>query len=49
MMPRKPKKKITYLTKQEVDAFFRVIRSARDKALFRLYIATDCVRASPAS
>ena len=28
-MPRKPKKEITYLTEQEVDAFFRVIRNAR--------------------
>jgi type 1 fimbriae regulatory protein FimB len=35
-MPRKPKKEITYLTEQEVDAFFRVIRNARDKALFRV-------------
>ena len=35
-MPRKPKKEITYLTEEEVDAFFRVIREPRDKALFRV-------------
>jgi integrase len=35
-MPRKPKKEIAYLTEEEVDCFFRVIRSPRDKALFRV-------------
>jgi integrase len=35
-MPRKPKKEIAYLTEEEVDAFFRVIREPRDKALFRV-------------
>jgi hypothetical protein len=35
-MARKPKKEITYLTEEEVDAFFRVIREPRDKALFRV-------------
>ena len=35
-MPRKPKKDIAYLTEQEVDAYFRVTRDPRDKALFRV-------------
>jgi integrase len=35
-MPRQSKKEPTYLTKQEVEAFFRVIRSPRDKAFFRV-------------
>jgi integrase len=33
---RKPKKEIAYLTEQEIEAFFRVIRDPRDKALFRV-------------
>jgi integrase len=35
-MSRKPKKRATYLTEQEVDDSVRVIRSPRDRALFRL-------------
>jgi integrase/recombinase XerD len=35
-MPRKAKKDIAYLTEQEIDAFFRVIRDPRDKVLFRV-------------
>ena len=33
---RKAKKEATYLTEEEVDRFFRVIRDIRDKAIFRL-------------
>jgi integrase len=35
VMPRKAKKEPTYLTEQEIDAFFRAIRDPRDKAMFR--------------
>ena len=33
---RKAKKEATYLTEEEVDRFFRVVRDIRDRAIFRL-------------
>ena len=35
-MTRKPKKEIAYFTEEEIDTFFRAIRSPRDRALFRI-------------
>jgi hypothetical protein len=40
-MPRPPKKEPEYLTVQETEAFFRVIRSPRDKAVFRIMYHRD--------
>jgi integrase len=34
--PRKAQKEATYLTEEEIERFFRVIRSIRDRAIFRL-------------
>jgi integrase len=35
-MKRKPQKEATYLTEEEIERFFRVIHSIRDRAIFRL-------------
>ena len=35
-MARPPKKEMAYFTEHEIDAFFRVIRDPRDRALFRV-------------
>jgi hypothetical protein len=48
-MPRRPKKDITYITEQEVDAFFCVIRDPREKGCSPSCTTMDCGQASPAS